>query len=223
MFHIPRPPRATHERIRVPSRAFADSREVPTSFQNTAEIQGASAAEPRGARPRAAAAVARAKDSDSSGGSGVEDGARRLHRSSSSSASHPAHTYATQATSRQRTLLGRWPQSQDQQRLPAMAANRSSLPVSSSTGGGTPSLRQYHSPMRTWVWAAFGANVVLAAIFAALCASSYKVGDGIWWPRPRGIWQGAACTYARRLFAGERTALAKMKTRLKGELSAMGA
>ncbi|EFJ43393.1 hypothetical protein VOLCADRAFT_96413 [Volvox carteri f. nagariensis] len=53
----------------------------------------------------------------------------------------------------------------------------SGLPMSTNSSGmsgGTPSLRQYHSPVRKWVWAAFGGNVVLAVIFAALCASSYK-------------------------------------------------
>ncbi|KXZ43855.1 hypothetical protein GPECTOR_79g134 [Gonium pectorale] len=52
-------------------------------------------------------------------------------------------------------------------------SSRPGLPLSSSSGPG-PSLRQYHSPMRKWVWAAFAVNVALASIFAALCASSYK-------------------------------------------------
>ncbi|KAG2485403.1 hypothetical protein HYH03_015889 [Edaphochlamys debaryana] len=42
------------------------------------------------------------------------------------------------------------------------------------TGGSAPTLRQWHSPLRKWVWTCFALNVALGVIFAALCASSYK-------------------------------------------------
>ncbi|KAG2445401.1 hypothetical protein HXX76_000023 [Chlamydomonas incerta] len=41
-------------------------------------------------------------------------------------------------------------------------------------GGGPPSLRQYHSPLRRWVWAAVCTNLVWAGVFAGLCAASYR-------------------------------------------------
>lgn len=49
-------------------------------------------------------------------------------------------------------------------------------PTSSSAAApsGPPALRQYHSPMRKWVWVSFALNVVLGIIFSALCAASYK-------------------------------------------------
>ncbi len=63
------------------------------------------------------------------------------------------------------------------------------LPLSSAAGvrgGGGASLRQYHSPLTKFVWTAFASNMVLAVVFGALCATSYKVGGlcvgGGWGP-----------------------------------------
>ncbi|GLC45590.1 hypothetical protein PLESTB_000874600 [Pleodorina starrii] len=189
MFGRPQPPTPTHERVRVPSRAAAgDSlEEIRGRSSLRAEDAPRGALELYGPRPKASKSDSGSEPDDRTAATAAQS--RDYAAATGAAAQQPTHAFASQATSRQRSLPNRvqqLPQHQHQHssaRTPAfsMSSGRhggaGGLPVSSSntSGGGlTPSLRQYHSPIRKWVWAAFGANVMLAVIFAALCASSYK-------------------------------------------------